>query len=167
MTVVAIIGTVIAIALPRLEKAKIQAKAVSVAADVRLIQEAVANYAVFRASGQRWGTSLEGAGLPQVSFVTNKTEGLFVLRALRPLLTGGRFAGGSDERPERVAPNPLHDTAVIALDQARQRLAAATPGTPAAAAAQAAVDRLQDRLQRIPKTNVSPPFSTFTYRFDL
>jgi prepilin-type N-terminal cleavage/methylation domain-containing protein len=45
MTVVAIIGTVIAIALPRLEKAKIQAKAVSVLADVRVLQEAIANYA--------------------------------------------------------------------------------------------------------------------------
>jgi prepilin-type N-terminal cleavage/methylation domain-containing protein len=44
MTVVGIIGTIVAIALPNLQKAQVEAKATAVAADVHEIQVAVANY---------------------------------------------------------------------------------------------------------------------------
>ena len=223
MTVVAIIGTVIAIALPRFEKAKIQAKAAAVAGDFKVLQDGIANYV---ADGnplgcvKRPGSSLEchptgaelapylppgflqkatvgqaseggvrqtqgiemsftiyrgrglgyvdmvGMGRPQVLFFTRNLEGLFVLRALPPLLSGGEVFDQKEDLP-RVTPNPRYATLQRALEQARQRLAAAPPGSPAAAQLEAQKARIEGMLGTTPRTRTTDPYAQFGYRFTL
>ncbi len=89
MTVVAIIGTVIAIALPRFEKAKIQAKAVSVLADLRVLQEAIANYA---ADGKPMGCTTSADCHPVAEDLASYLPPGFLQKAQRTAV------GGSWER---------------------------------------------------------------------